>query len=157
MSTPFPSLNFLLAKPNLMFLDEILKRIFQDCSKNLFHTFLSFFGLNNSVYSRCKVCFYKSIAVNTSLVDYISWLVDYRGSRLTVSGYYIHVMLTIVMLLWASKIFQIHLINNNLPLLWWWTNLHRTTNLSPPLDMIKNKDKKKKTMQKIANLNEVYS
>ena len=36
--------------------------------------------------------------------------------------------------------------------------LAQNKNFSPPLDMIKNRDKKKKkTMQKIVNLNEVYS
>jgi len=103
LSTPFPRLKFLhLAKPTLMCFDEILKKIFQDSSKNLFHTFLSFFGLNNSFNNRCKVCFYKSVVVNTSLVDYISWLVDYRGSRLTFSDYHTHVMLTIVMLCYVN-------------------------------------------------------
>ena len=128
MSTPFPSLNFLLlAKPNLMFLDEILKRIFQNYSKNLFHTFLSFFGLNNSVNNRCKVYFYISVAVSTSLVDYISWLVDYRGSRLRVSGYYTHVTFNHChAIMDIIKNFSDTLNQQQSPPFLWWTNMHRT-------------------------------
>jgi len=48
------------------------------------------------------IWFYKLAAVSTSLVDYISWLVDYWGNRLTFLDYHIHAMLTIVMLLWTS-------------------------------------------------------
>jgi len=66
------------------------------------------------------IWFYKSTVVSTSLVDYISWLVDYWGNRLTFSDYHIHAMLTIVMLLWtSSKTFHIHLISNNIPLFLW--------------------------------------
>ena len=129
--------------------------------------------------SRCRVHFIKPVAVSTSLVDYISWLVDYRGNRLTDSGFYTHSRLhQLASRLSGQQINRFRIlhtchVNHCHAIMDIIKNISNTLNQqqSPPFLMMgklaqNNKpfspfgyDQKqgKKTMQKIANLNEVYS